>query len=217
MREKKRIATGPVIIGVEGVDYLHLLRLQIMEKPEFSGVQLWDLWDAQYPFERGLSQLLKESAFRLNKVRALGFIRDAETDRRAIEESLRHHIGTTNLPVPNGQMTVAKGNMGMPSTGYLIMPHDKPTGCLENACLGASTLDPQHVACGETFLHCVSQFHNPPLNENWRAKAKVYALIAGSGKHPAMRLGESAQAGVWDFNQPSLKVMLDFILMMRNS
>jgi hypothetical protein len=91
MGEKRR-AKRPVVIGVEGLDFLHLLRIRIMNRPEFEGVQLWDLWDSQYSFDRGLRLLLKESVFINGEVRALGIIRDAEADRNAIEDSIKHHM-----------------------------------------------------------------------------------------------------------------------------
>ena len=101
----------------------------------------------------------------------------------------------------------------VPHVGYLLIPHDKPSGCLEDACLEASTLAQEHVSCADKFLECILQ-HIPPLNPNWRAKVRLHALIAGSGKNPAMTLGQSAKAGLWDFTHESLKIMLDFLQMM---
>ena len=74
------------------------------------------------------------------------------------------------------------------------------------------------MQCVESFYNCVSEFHEVPFNENKRAKVKVHALIASHIK-PEMTLSESTLPGVdlWDFNHASLKVMIDFIEMVKKA
>jgi hypothetical protein len=63
----------------------------------------------------------------------------------------------------------------------------------------------------------VSRQDGKQTNDNHRAKVLVHALIAGHVENPAMSLGQSALAGMWNFDHPSLKIMLDFIRMMRDA
>lgn len=93
-----------------------------------------------------------------------------------------------------------------PSVGFLIMPHDGDSGCLEHAMLRAGRSGPR-LECAEKYLQCVGESGR---NENWKAKLKVHTLIA-AGKNPAWTLGESVKAGLWDFTHPSLRVMTDFM------
>ncbi|MCY2996073.1 MAG: hypothetical protein NTY19_50730 [Planctomycetota bacterium] len=212
--KNKMTINCPVVVAVEGRDYFYMLLSQLCDAPEFQEVQLWDWADSKYSLSAGLEVLVKMPAFQRKQVRALGIIRDAEQDRTATETSLRESLRANGLGIPATQMEATRDN---PHVGYLIVPHDKPSGCLENACLDASTLVSGHVACAEDFLQSVSPYHEPPLNANYQAKLKVHALIAGSGKNPAMTLGESALAGLWDFKRESIKVMLDFIRLMRDA
>ena len=198
-KTKKKIEK-PVIIVVEGLDYLHFLRSQIAGKPEFSTIQLWD-FSADGSFADHL-QLLKDERDFDDLVKTVGVIRDAEYDGPALELSTRDALLKKNFPVPDSPNVPARGT---PNTGYLIIPHDESVGCLEHACLKASTLPPAQLACADTFLACVSLHHPKPLNRNHQAKLLVHATIAGSGRNPALTLGESAFAGLWDFNHPSLK------------
>jgi hypothetical protein len=213
MAAKNKSIHCPVVIAVEGLDYFHLLLSQLDGRPEFGAVQLVDCFESTSDLRDSLEVLLKSSAFQRKEVRSLGVIRDAEHDGKATEESLRSSLQAVGMAVPPAPMVVARA---VPHVGYLIIPHDKPSGCLEDACLEASTLAPEHVACTRSFLECVSQ-HIPQFNPNWQAKVKVHALIAGSGKNPAMTLGQSGKAGLWDFTRESLKVMLDFIRMLRDA
>lgn len=210
MVSKNKSISKPVVIAVEGRDYLYMLLSQIDGRPEFGDVQLVDCFEGTSDLTANLAILLKASAFQRKEVRALGVIRDAEHDRGAIEASLRASLAAIGVAVPAEPMAVAGA---APHVGYLLMPHDKPSGCLEDACLDASTLPPEHVVCADKFLECILQ-HVPQLNPNWQAKVRVHALIAGSGKNPAMTLGQSVMAGLWDFTHSSLKIMLDFVQLM---
>jgi len=213
MGAKNKSIFKPVVIAVEGLDYLHLLLSQLDGRPEFDEVQLVDCFEADADLKGNLEILLKSSAFQRKQVRALGVIRDAEHDHRAVGNSLHSSLNAVGVPVPSSPMAIERGR---PHVGYLLVPHNRPSGCLEDACLDASVLPREHVACTQRFLECISQ-HIPHDNPNWRAKVKVHALIAGSGKNPAMTLGQSAKAGLWDFTHESLHVMLDFIRIIRDA
>jgi len=93
-----------------------------------------------------------------------------------------------------------------PAVGVLIIPHNRPSGCLEHAMIEAAQPDlPLH--CAEQYLRCVGI---GARNENWQAKVKVHALIA-AGTNPAWALSQSVAGGMWDFTRPSLKIMKDFM------
>jgi hypothetical protein len=105
--------------------------------------------------------------------------------------------------------------MGAVNTSYLIMPHGKPSGCLEHALLEAPRYTGR-IPCAEEYYRCVS-LGQGDIDPNHEAKIKVHAYIAAHAPNPGMTLGQSAMASLWDFTQPSLKVMLEFIEMMANA
>jgi hypothetical protein len=205
---KNKNIERPVVVAVEGLDYFHLLLNQIKNRPEFSDVQLWDFRE-DLSLDQNLKTLTTERYFVQGRVRSLGIIRDIEDSLSIQEQSLRGLFGRFRLPVPATNQKVTKGR---PNTGYLLVPHDKQSGCLENACIEACALPAPRIACADAYLACIEQCLGTPLSSNKRAKVKVHALIA-SHNSPAMTLGQSAIPGVglWDFTHPSLAVMLEFI------
>jgi hypothetical protein len=204
----KQSVKKPVVVAVEGLDYFYFLLGQI-ESTKFDDVQLW-IFDQGQTFSGQVSLIMNDRRFKEGGVRALGFIRDAESNRAASDDSIRNALHDLGLPVPTEPKTIAVGAL---KTGYLLMPNGENSGCLEHACLKAS-LFPNRLVCAEAFLDCVSKTYTKPTNENRQAKVKVHALIASDEGNPAMTLGRSASANLWDFSHPSLKVMLEFIEMM---
>ncbi len=193
----------PIIIAVEGADYFHFLMSQLDGPPEFENVQLLDFGGVS-----GLSSWLtvfKSLDQSRVTVEKLGVIRDAEADATGAAEHVKSCLRSSGYPVPSGPDEIATA-VNMPSTSFLIVPVDQQSGCLEDACLNA-LVDEEMVPCAETFLACVDRSNK---NDAWRSKVKAHALISGSDK-PALTLGQSARAGLWDFNAPSLKAIIDFV------
>ncbi len=200
--ETKRIVT-PVAVAVEGLDYCYALLSQIKDDPELQDVQLWNYkGDDAGSLKRWLKLFRTLEGFE-ERIRAIGIIRDAEEDAEKTVLRTIRALTNTGFTAPNKPMEVTATT---PSVGFLIMPHDGDSGCLEHAMLEARGSDPR-LECVEKYLECVGESGR---NENWKAKLKVHALIA-AGKNPAWTLGQSVAAGVWDFRHPSLKIMKDFM------
>lgn len=196
----------PVAIVVEGADYLYLLLSQIDGPPEFDEVQLWNYSDVGN-VKRWLELFKALPDFAT--VTAIGVIRDAEENRELLTRATQKAFLKTGFKVPSESLEVTDGT---PRTGMLIMPNGEPSGCLEHAVLSAVKPEAP-VECAEQFQKCVD---DGSRNDNWRAKVKVHALIAASRK-PSQTLGQSAKSGLWDFDAPSLRIMLDFIRSMCSS
>jgi hypothetical protein len=98
---------------------------------------------------------------------------------------------------------------GPPKTGYLILPHNSTSGCLENACLDACS-QAIELACADAFIKCVGANQN---NSNLIAKMKTRTIIAAC--YPGKTLGQSALTGIWDKNAPPLKIIEDFISLLQ--
>ncbi|MEM7534617.1 MAG: DUF3226 domain-containing protein, partial [Chloroflexota bacterium] len=145
------------------------------------------------------------TARRSVELKAIGIIRDAELDKSAAINSVKSALNHVNFPIPNQPLDIEFS--GRPVVSYLIIPHDKPTGCLEDALL-ASITDQNLMTCVDGFVDCVDP-DNQRSNSD-RAKIAVHSLIAASTT-PSMTLGESAKAGLWNLESDSLQIMLEFI------
>jgi hypothetical protein len=204
MSRKNKTVQKPIIVVVEGLDYLYFLLNRIKNDLVYDNVQLWDFKE-ESDLSKNLGLLRRERDF--ENVTSLGIIRDAEADRTATEQAVQDALRSNGFAVPTDQLRLSGG---LPNTGYLIVPHDEASGCLEHACLKASTRAAQ-LPCVNTFYDCVRQHQSHAMNPNEQAKLKVHAHIAGSGLNPALTLGESSEANLWDFGNPSLEVLLRFI------
>jgi len=190
----------PVAVIVEGNDYFRLLLSQVDGPQEFEQVQLWN-FSEHGNLERFIA--LFKTLRGYDTVRAIGVIRDCEESRETASNGVRRSLANNQLQLP--ELPGIKHD-GTRALGYLLMPHDQQSGCLENALLSAAT-PAQRLDCARDFLACVN---DPERNDSWRAKVQVHSLIAAA-RNPAWTIKESAEAGLWDFSHASLQVMLTFI------
>ena len=210
---RKQKVIKPVAIAVEGENFFHFLLKKIDGPTEFKNVQLWDFKQNGLEFRDWLKNFKKVRGF--DSLQALGIIHDAEKNSSQMQQSIENALRTCRFATPSQPKEIAEGS---PNVSYLIVPDGSPSGCLEHAILQA--VGPElPLNCAEDFLNCIemdNQKRNLQLREeayaleNWRAKVKVHALIASS-KIPESSLGVSSAANMWNWEAPSLKVMLDFI------
>ncbi|MCR4414298.1 MAG: hypothetical protein NUV77_17915 [Thermoguttaceae bacterium] len=200
--EETRIVR-PVAVAVEGRDYLYTLLRQIKEDPDLQDVQLWDFKaSGSGNLGRWLELFATLHGYR-ETIRAIGVIQDAEDDAQNAFRSAVQALTYVGLAAPARPMEITTSR---PATGILLIPHNRPSGCLEHAVIEAR--QPQlPLRCAEQYLDCVGA---STRNENWKAKVKVHSLIAASD-NPAWTLSESMAGGMWDFTHPSLRVMKDFV------
>lgn len=199
----------PVIVLVEGLDYLYLLlKSPLVRNPLFQKhVQLLNFKEGGSTLTQYIGLLLLMRDFDL--VSHLGVVCDAEFGYAGMCTSVRDALRQHGFAASERPAEVAGDS---PKVAYLVIPHDGSDGCLEHACLSACT-KPGLIPCVEKFRDCVG---GAQLNANWQAKLMVHALIAGSGNNPALTLGESAETGLWDFAHPGLDAILQFVLTLAN-
>jgi hypothetical protein len=121
-RNKPLSPERPIVIVVEGLDYLYFLLGQIRDREEFREVMLWDYAEGM-TLRDALGLLCDQNHFR--DMRAVGVITDAEESRSAAEQRVKSALESNDLPTPPQQLTAAAGQ---PFTGFLVMPHDQLSG-----------------------------------------------------------------------------------------
>lgn len=127
----------------------------------------------------------------------LGIVRDADDNPAGAMQSLQGALQDYDLPVPEAPM---KRTGSSPTVTVFVMPGETRTGMLED--LLWNSIPTSQTSCIATYLECM-QVVSPS------SKNRVHAYLA-SKKDP-MRVGEAAQAGIWDFGNPAFNDVKEFL------
>ena len=101
----------------------------------------------------------------------------------------------------------------------LILPPEDSRGELEDVCLRSIAGSPD-LRCVESYIDCLSDTGHP-IAANRIAKARLHTYLAAGPVYtsdgetirrpPALRLGEAADAGVWDWSAPAFQQIIAFL------
>ena len=138
-------------------------------------------------------------------VTSIGIARDADRSRQSAFDSVAGSLRQTNLPVPDGAMRPVTAN-GI-RVSILIIPPGSETGELEDLCLAALGNDDRVLECADQYLDCVT---DAGIELPERMKSRLHAYLA-AGNEPGRRLGEAADAGIWDWASPAFAQVADFL------
>ena len=176
---------------VEGVEEVRVFG-QLMTEMQLVGIQFRD-YGGKGNLTRYLGTLIRHTDF--PKVQSLAVVADADFDARAAQDNIRGALQNAGLPQPADPLT--KESTGSLSVMYLILPHSRDQGMLEDVCLESVMSDPV-MECVDRFIECVrGRRANWPRREA-QSKARVHAFLASQDR-PDLRLGEAAARGLWDF------------------
>ena len=140
-----------------------------------------------------------------DNVTSLGIVRDADSSRQSAFDSVAGSLRRANLPVPCGATRPAVA--GGISVSVMIIPPGSETGKLENLCLGALGDDDPVLDCADQYLDCVT---DAGIRLPDRTKSRLHAYLA-AGNEPGRRLGEAADAGIWNWTSPAFAEVADFL------
>lgn len=193
-----------VQIGVEGANFMHLLRKKIEHCPEFSKVCLWDFKTEGGESEKTWLTSMGQQVDR--GISAIAIICDIDIDG---PNGRNQRVERTSQSFKNVfQIDVAEGNVssGVPALGFLVVPSLQLNGCLETALL--ENPNSRYMECARNFVDCVDNVQ-PIKNQNYRDKTLVRSLIVA--KDPDLDYSSTSNSDLWDWQSGSLKNMLDFI------
>ena len=138
-------------------------------------------------------------------VTTLGIVRDADRSRQSAFDSVAGSLRRAGLPTPSELMRPATEN-GL-SVSVLIIPPDADNGELEDLCLSTLGDNDPVLPCVDQYLDCAA---NAGVALPERSKSRLHAYLAAAGE-PGRRLGEAADAGVWDWSSPAFDQVADFL------
>ena len=153
---------------------------------------------------------------------SIGIVRDADDDARSAFDSVIGSLRRANLPTPSAPNSSAtQRNLRI---AVLIIPPSERRGELEDMCLH-SIEDTAEYACVDAYISCLETIGRP-ISDNRLAKAKVHTYLAAgpeprffagapdesSGRrNPGLRVGEAAEARVWNWTSPAFAQVADFL------
>lgn len=191
------------LLLVEGRDEFHLFK-QLIETC-FSGrpgIQVMDI-GGKTTLGRNL-RTVYTAALSRSSLRAIGIVRDADTNATASFQSARDSVQQAGYTPPPIHAGFSDAN---PSIGIFMVPDGSEPGTLETICR-RSVQDEKAAWCVAAYIECL-ETHNA-LKSNIPDKTFTPAYLAAS-RDPVARVGEGALQGVWDFQSPAFADLRKFI------
>ncbi len=203
-------AKKPVHVAVEGANFMHFLMQKIKDHDDLYGnIYLHDFKQrhdelGQLDLRRWLR--LMQAHAETSNVAVVGVVHDAEYGLQNTIASIKNDFNFVFSLQPEPNQIIRINSLAI---SYLVVPTNTE-GCLEHAMLAASPPSNQKQ-CAKAFVDCLG---NDVKNANQKAKIQVRSMIAAHD--PDMWFSHSAQSSLWDWEQPSLKVILDFLSRLNN-
>ena len=190
------------LLLVEGVSDARFFNAFLRDGLNQTNVQIAQVGGNQR-FRPFLSQILK-NAGNFRELLRLGIISDADTNPAAAFQRISDALACAGLPVPPQSWRTA-GDGGL-SVSIAILPDGSGTGDLEELCLRSLSNGPA-MACIDQYVTCMANVGVPVRQPS---KSRLHAYLAVAGSEPGRRVGEAADAGIWDWNSPTFEQVAEF-------
>ena len=178
-----------------------------LRRLNLTGVQIAVVGDVNQFAPFLANTLVRDLEFsRLGK---LALVRDADLAPQAAFRSLQMALTRAGLPSPAAPFQTSTD--GQPAVSVAILPDGDSRGNLEDLCLRSiwgSGENGAALECVEQYLNCRGV--SPGAESGRVSKARLHAYLAVADE-PGRRLGEAADAGIWDWNSPALQPLADFL------
>jgi hypothetical protein len=194
------------ILIVEGEDEKRFLK-SLLSRLSIRNIQIFPI-GGKTQIRQNLKALLLAPNF--NYINTLGIIRDADNDPVGAFQSVCDAIRQINLVAPNDQLVLTNSS---PKTAVMILPAPGEIGMLEDICLNAISSSPE-MECINQYLDCIHKKTNRLPNNI--SKAKLYSYIASSNG-PELRLGEAAEKGIFNWDNPSFEQVIRFLKLLSDA
>ncbi len=211
---KQNVSAAVKLLMVEGPEDKRFFSA-LCKHLEIDSIKI-DSYNGKDNLKKALAEKVKSPGF--GAFSSLGIVRDADNSANSAFESVKSSLIRAELPTPSAQAQVAQEN-GL-RVSVLILPPEEETGELENVCL-KSIENSSEMKCVESYFTCLGNL-DPTIDQNQMAKARLHSYLAPgpirmtrgsrpSRGQPALRIGEAAEAGVWDWSSPAFDKLADFL------
>ena len=153
------------------------------------------------------STLSKSDNF--SRLRRLGIVRDADRSPQSTLQSLQGALVHAGFPAPSQAWTPKQA--GHLTVSLAILPDSSSPGNLEDLCLRSIENSSEHT-CVEQYVECrVNVGEQIASSRLAKSRVHTYLAVGRDSVEPGLRLGEAAEAGVWNWNAPAFQPIIDFL------
>lgn len=136
-------------------------------------------------------------------------IRDAELDAQKAARQVQNALRTNGLDVPDVQ---GQWTNGIPKTCFLLFPAldtEECPGTLEDLCLTIldETVSETPLEEIDTFVEHLEQERGQTFSH--RHKTRIHTYFSVNNRFVSMKVGESSDAGAFDWSHPNLDPLKD--------
>lgn len=184
--------------------------VELKQTPFFANdIQIFNFGGNQELFNK-LNVLKITSGFQ--QVQSLLIVRDAERDAQAAVQQIQSALQKAGLPTPSNP---GKWEMKNLKVGFLLFPTCDSTvheGTLEDLCLSILKESSSSVILEEidSFINLLGDKHKREFPHEFKTKLHTYFSI--TDKFVGLKIGEAANAGVFDWNSTRLDFLKSFLL-----
>lgn len=132
-------------------------------------------------------------------VKSVAVVRDAEDDRDAAYDSVRHALDSAGLSAANPDVR----------TSIYILPDDQNAGMIETLCVDAIRADPV-FSCIEEFFDCAEQ-QGAILPEGIQRAKNLAQAYLSTRKETQMFPGIAAYRGYWPWDNEAFVELKQFL------
>jgi hypothetical protein len=188
---------------VEGMEEV-LVFNNLVAELQLNEIQARD-YGGKDSLRRFLTAFIRHPDF--SKVRSLAVVADADFNVGGTRDRIRGALQNAGLPHPTDPLTEASaGNLRV---SYLILPHSRDQGMLEDVCLDSVRSEPV-MECVDQFIECVKGKREDWPKRETESKARVHAYLASLDR-PDLRLGEAAAKGLWNFDSAAFDPLKELL------
>ena len=201
---KTEIRTAKQVL-VEGTDEIRLFTA-LANHLELNDVEFKD-YGGKSQLKSYLETFVKLPNF--NIVRSLAIVMDADFIVGSAKDTIGNALSSVQLHIPSEPLSSVTGPQRNPAVSYLVLPHWKEEGMLEDVCLETVKSVPT-MECVDQFIDCVGKSQTGWPKQNIEAKAKVHAYLSAQDR-PGLRLGEAAEKGLWNFDADAFQPLRELV------
>jgi hypothetical protein len=149
-----------------------------------------------------------------NTVRSITIIRDAETDANAASESVKTALRNCRFAVPNTPCEVASPSATdyRVNVAFALFPdfNKLTAGTLEDLCLG-TLAGPNSGSVLGIADGAISSAVKKTVIFTREHKNRLHTYLSLTNEYVGLKIGESANAGAFDFSAENLKPLKDLL------
>lgn len=155
-----------------------------------------------------LRLLVKTPDYGLDRVGAIGIVRDAEDDAAAAFQSVCGALARVGLDVPAQPLI---RTIGKPVVSVFILPDCESAGTIETLCLQCAR-EPRALPCVEQYFECLRGKGIHPAHNIARAAKAASRVYLASRKEPGKSCGHASyEDDCWDWESPALDLLKPFL------